>query len=311
MYERWSTLHIEAGRRSDFWQMAMAQAFVSMTPSLGRLPDFQATMVRRGIDLLSLNEVHGPAHTVSRTTADLGRHSADVFFINLATAGRSQLRQLGHDLIAAPGELMVFDSRTQFELALPDQVDLLSLAVPHALLGRSGGDGRSALPQRLAARAPAVLLASQMRALSQYEGDLDANEASHIADLLVGLVSAVVVKEGEGTREVLQERRRLRGGLRGLIEQHYAEPGFTAVTAARQLGIPVRTLHDRLARDGTRFGDELMHHRLERAHSLLRAGAHREVAEIATRCGFVSAAHFSRRFSARYGYPPSALRRSD
>jgi transcriptional regulator GlxA family with amidase domain len=45
----------------------------------------------------------------------------------------------------------------------------------------------------------------------------------------------------------------------------------------------------------------LLHRRLERARALLGTGGEATVAEVAARCGFASAAHFSHRFKERYG----------
>lgn len=73
VYKRWSTLHILAPRRALFWRDAIAQAFLAITPRLGRLDDFQDVMIPRTVDSLSLNEVNGPTHGVSRTSTDLAK----------------------------------------------------------------------------------------------------------------------------------------------------------------------------------------------------------------------------------------------
>jgi hypothetical protein len=73
MYERWSTLHIAPSERARFWREATAQAFVAMTPELGKTADFQAVMAHRSIDNLCFNEVDAPAHRMKRTAAERRR----------------------------------------------------------------------------------------------------------------------------------------------------------------------------------------------------------------------------------------------
>jgi AraC-like DNA-binding protein len=106
-----------------------------------------------------------------------------------------------------------------------------------------------------------------------------------------------------------KRRSRLRGKLRNLFEQRCADSGFSPTVAAQELGISVRTLHAWLALDGCRFGAELLERRLERARMMLGSGtSDRTIQEVAAMCGFVSAAHLSRRFRERYGVSPSQWR---
>jgi AraC-like DNA-binding protein len=154
-----------------------------------------------------------------------------------------------------------------------------------------------------------MLLSTQMRALSQWQGDLPAPHASAIAEGLTGLVRAVLLA-ARGTVPEPTSQRRTRGKVRALIERHYVEPTYTPAAAAAEMGISVRTLHAWLAQDGTSFGTELWAHRLECARRILHASPLLAVHEVASRCGFLSAAHLSRRFRERFGDSPSAWRNS-
>jgi len=79
--------------------------------------------------------------------------------------------------------------------------------------------------------------------------------------------------------------------------------------AARRLGMSPRTLQRRLSTYCTTFQQELLRAKLSRATLLMVAGRH-SITAIASDLGFASLQHFSSRFSAVYGKPPSAWLRN-
>lgn len=93
-----------------------------------------------------------------------------------------------------------------------------------------------------------------------------------------------------------------------LMEANIEEP-LGVEELAGLAGISIRQL-ERLFRQhlGRTPGAYYMELRLERARELLRH-TDRSIGEIATDCGFRSAAHLSRRYHACHGYPPRAERR--
>lgn len=306
MYERWSTFHIAAPRRAEFWREATAQSFLPMSPRLKRLDDFRAVMVHRSIDCLSLNEVRAPSHGMARTRIDLAHGGQQFIFLNLYLNGRSRVSQAGLSAEAAKRRLLMFSSDSIFELEQPDPIELLSLAVPQELLQREIESGAHT-PLLIANSAPALLLENQMRALAEWPEDLQQKDAALISDSLIGILRAALTSHMP-TEEFASGHRFLHHGIRRLVERRYADPDFSAKRAADELGLAVRTLHARLARDGQTFGACLLAYRLERAHRMLGlVRSETNVIEIALQCGFVSASHFARSFKVRYGVSPSSF----
>lgn len=306
MYERWTTLHIPPKQRARFWQDATAQAFVSLTPEISRPEDFQAEMIHRSLGSLALNSVIAPPHGVARTRSDLRRDDARLVFFNLYLAGGARLRSADTDLQAMPGELLAFDSSVEFDLSHPADTRLLSLAVPASELpAQLKIEGN---PRVLQARTTIALLKCQLHELANWQGELAAQESQAIADALIGSIVAAFIVDQPSTdmptpNSVRQVRR--------IIERRYHEAGFSASDAAYDMGISLRTLHARCAQAGVTFAALLMAYRLMMARDqLLKTSTDTDIAAIANRCGFVSAAHFSRRFRQRFGHPPSALRAS-
>lgn len=93
----------------------------------------------------------------------------------------------------------------------------------------------------------------------------------------------------------------------GRLQQLLVEEGLSLdiSEAARRLGMSARTLQRRLATSNTTFQAELLRAKLVRATSLMVTGKYTMTA-IAFDLGFASPQHFSSRFSAVYGQPPSA-----
>jgi AraC family transcriptional regulator, glycine betaine-responsive activator len=92
-----------------------------------------------------------------------------------------------------------------------------------------------------------------------------------------------------------------------VMERRVEEPLERAAIAAHA-GVSTRQLERLCKRHlGTTIADQYTRIRLQRAHLLLRQTS-LPVLEIAVACGFVSAAHFSRRYRACFGRTPRAER---
>jgi AraC-like DNA-binding protein len=107
-------------------------------------------------------------------------------------------------------------------------------------------------------------------------------------------------------------RRSLAGELKRYALAHLGDPALSPKAAARASYISVRQLHRLSAHHGTSFGAWVREQRLRRCRDDLAGQqlSHRAIAEIATRWGFRSPAHFTRAFHARYGITPAELRRT-
>jgi AraC family transcriptional activator of tynA and feaB len=188
MFERWSTVHNAAPQRAEVWR----EAFLSMTPRIERLAGSRAMLLHRGLDRLAPNNVEAPPHGVESTPLVPANRGRAYLFVNLRLSGRCRLRQCGRELIARPGQLLLIDSSEPYELQQPDEVDVLSLAVPQPMLGKLLPAATDQVACRLPESASAMLLVNQLRTLAQWPHELSAAEADRVSDLLVGMVCAVI-----------------------------------------------------------------------------------------------------------------------
>lgn len=92
-----------------------------------------------------------------------------------------------------------------------------------------------------------------------------------------------------------------------MLEDHLDQT-LPRAQVAQAAGLSLRQLERLFTRHlGQSLSETAMAIRLEAAESRLRA-TDISITDIAIDCGFASVAHFSRRFRARFGMPPSALR---
>ena len=107
-------------------------------------------------------------------------------------------------------------------------------------------------------------------------------------------------------------RRSLAGELKRYALTYLGDPELSPQAAAHASYISARQFHRLFAADGTSFAAWVREQRLRRCRDDLASQqlSHRAIAEIATRRGFRSPAHFTRAFRARYGITPAGLRRT-
>lgn len=94
------------------------------------------------------------------------------------------------------------------------------------------------------------------------------------------------------------------------IKRGFADPGFSAVTAARRLGLSPRYIQALLHETGRSFSDRVVELRLKKARTMLASPgfARMQVSQIAYACGFNQVGYFNRCFRRRFGMTPTAAR---
>jgi AraC-like DNA-binding protein len=277
------------------WQVAGREAVTLQHHALGQQ--------------LTLNEACGDALLLSRTSVMVERASTPVFFMNLLVSGQARLLQAGRVQEAAPGDLMLMDSQQPYALEVTgERHHMLSLRVPYAALGSAAPLLRHCCAVAREHGAPWLsgAMAGLLRSCVGWNNSADPNTGDVLADALLGLLCTLPTAAASHLSSHRSDAERVN---RCIAERH-AEPGLGPTEVAVSLGMPVRRLHALCAANGSTCMEMVYRYRLERARGLLlRAPAGRwSMAELASTCGFASAAHFSRRFVQRFGIPPSALR---
>jgi AraC-like DNA-binding protein len=120
----------------------------------------------------------------------------------------------------------------------------------------------------------------------------------------MNVVSGMVAHAGKRSRgEALRAARLHR--IQAHVEAHLSDPLLCAQSAARALGMSVRSLHLALAPTGESFGELVVRRRLAACHRLLRHPDNAAtIADIAFASGFNSLSSFYRAFRREFGACP-------
>jgi AraC-like DNA-binding protein len=256
---------------------------------------------------LALNEAAADGVRLERTTAMIGREKHPVMFLNLVLEGHCRIGQCGRSQAGQSGDLMMFDGQQPFVLHAGSGHRLLSLRIPHQELGAASRFLAACSAVPVDSLSP--LLCSSLKALlHQFAGrqqELGPQVGTEIGAALVTLLRAV-----PGAMSASRHGRSAPAAVREFIAENYTDPELNPSHIANGLGLSLRRLHALAACEGISCMDLIYECRLERARALLLAssGAELSMSDIAAAVGFISPAHFSRRFAQRFGYPPRALR---
>lgn len=245
----------------------------------------------------------------------LVRDGDDSLLLTLCRSGIACLTQRGTERKIQPGGSFICDSGYTGEVHLTADTLLSLVRIPRATLTR--------LLPRAARLVDAGLDRDHVarRLLFGYLGEiLDARwnndgramqlAGAHILDLIALALGAAgearKLAIGRGARAA-----RLAAVLRE-IEIRSGDPGLSAVTIARLLGVTPRYVHLLLEETDKSFTRHLLERRLEKALALLRdsRSRHRKIADIAVEAGFTDLSYFNRAFRRQYGATPTEIRQT-
>ena len=191
------------------------------------------------------------------------------------------------------GAVVVADADRPFRRTFPTGFAELALRFPCEVVDGYRPEGARVLR-------PAGLAALRVHALGrQLVAPTSGLAAESVNRVALDLLADLTTRDGPGDRFAL---------ARLLIDQHLDDATLSAARLARALQLSGRQLTRLFADAGTSFPGYLTDRRLLRAADLLQGPGALPVAEVGARCGFSSAAYFSRVFSAHHGVPPGRFR---
>lgn len=244
------------------------------------------------------------AQRVTRERREI-RQSAETYFnIALPLRGELYADHGGQQICAQPGDLTIVDTTRPHVFAYDCTFEQIAIQVPQALWRERYGRRPLPVGRLLPASDPRVFLATQ----TIHSAFLaSAGQGGALVLPVVDTLLAALAGIGDDLAAIATPRRALYERAVALIGARLADSALDGAAVAGELGISRRYLDRIFAAAGTTFGDRVRAMRLARADAeLARSG--RAVAEIATDCGFVSPAHFSRVYRARYGCSPRKRR---
>lgn len=230
---------------------------------------------------------------------------SDQFSLNMLRRGTWTGNLDGRPMSAGPGQIVMFDLTHVTDVSSTGN-DNITLRITRAPLV-------AAVPQRnlhgFMFEGPiGRVLADHMMLLARRLPDLPQSEAAAVTAATISLIASCIASSAAPDEQVPDRDIETRHRVFRYVDANISKPDLTAATIGRQVGISRSVLYRAFEPLGG-IAQYVRARRLEAAHVLLEDPAiGSRIAEIASRFGFVSDAHFSRAFRSRYGYNPRRAR---
>lgn len=244
-----------------------------------------------------------------REARHVGPGCEDHYFISMPylSGCAMNLSQENRTAHCTPGNMIVQHTARPSELMHP-AVGALIVRVQGPALRSRFRNVNSCLGLTLpCARSAGALFASLAQSLVANSSCIDDAVKDAAGEKLVDLLAiALEAQAGDLPRQGHAVRDAHRARAIGYIQRSFRDSGLTPASVAATCGISVGYLHEIFRDSGRSVQETIMETRLLSARRMLATphGAPKSVSEIAYHCGFTDVAHFSRRFSRRFGAPP-------
>lgn len=307
--DHFSTRGLPAARRIELWEEHNADALVALQcRMLEHDSALEASEANLQLDRLHLAHVEANPHAVERTERTVRARPTESVALYFTLRGEALFHHDDGVRRLRPGQLLVCDADRPFLRGFSQGLEELAVKVPYDVFRSAGGTmPRTARVIDFGAPAPGVnahasALAGLVARAVGPDGDGAADE-----DALLDLVTAVLVRPASGTQAAGAHF----AAAEQYVRQWLRDPTMSARRIADAIGLSERQLSRVLAEHGTSVPRLVARRRVEMAGRMLRMPSYAEqtVEAIGLRCGFSSAAQFSRVFREQTGMSPSEARR--
>ncbi|HVZ53267.1 MAG TPA: acetamidase/formamidase family protein [Pseudolabrys sp.] len=214
------------------------------------------------------------------------------------------------------GDLAVLPRQEAWEFSFKREMHVVALSVgSSAYHGRKIGSLSFGRPRIVRAEGLTAVLARSLDAAAESLEILTAAEWATLSQALAEMLLTLLRQPTDGSADAggTTVRAALLHRIYQTIERSLDDPELTPARVAQAEGISERYLQKLFETTGDNFTLYLRQRRLHRTRDELAnpANASQSVSEIAFRCGFNDAAHFSRAFRERFGLSPREFRRQE
>lgn len=308
-FKRQSTRGLRRGERFEYWRSLFSS--VSLDPV-----ERDAASTFAG-EMLSLVASDGSTFSLSRYDDTRARFAAPGReFVLLAACVSGAARAAGPknvEAASAPGTgLVIIDSTHAATTATHNVCQIVATLPRREMVEALSEDaslfenGVMELPDRGVAR----LLLGHMHMLAREAPRIDAASADVAMKTMRDLTVAAIEQTLDGGGMLHPEGRgeAIIAAARRLIQLRFNEHSLTAAEIAREIGCSRPQLFRVFERHGQSIGDVIRRSRLDHARHLLATEHGLTIEQVAYRCGYTSAAAFTRAFRLDAGVTPLAYR---
>ena len=287
-----STIGLPAARRVELWEQHNAAALVRL--DVHAISPLQASETSVRLPQVTLARVRASSHTIERSAGAISDDPCDAIAVYFLIRGESSFVQHDSSHALRPGHAVICETDRPFAREFAHGLEELVVKVPCEAL-----EACDALDARILQRPLVTSINSDQYAGALAKLAARATRAVHPmpADERTVLELLAVLTAGpQAARSAAY-----RAAARAFIEEQLTDPGLGADQVAAAIGISERHLSRVFAADDVSVPRYILSRRLELARMMLSAASAETVADIAARCGFVSATYFSHVFRKHFG----------
>ncbi|MDQ0456871.1 helix-turn-helix domain-containing protein [Rhizobium paknamense] len=298
--------------RIDLWEEHCAENVVGLRCSCLSEKGLDARYRYFDFGRVKMIEIAGDEHFIERTPHLLRRQEKNSAFLTMILNGKIFVNRAGQCVVAEAGDVILYDTNQAYMHGFPAFARQVIFEIPgDDFRDRFGAwslrdvvhFGGTSNPARMIPLAlQDVMRQAQLCALADGKAAADLeNKVWDVMETAYSLVSG-------GVRSAYHAQLLLRA--RRYIAEHLGDPELDPSMIADFMGISLRQLNRLFERESLSLVAHIQEKRLEGARQdLLRRGnCGMSVSDVCYKWGFKSLAHFSRKFSERYGVSPSHCR---
>jgi AraC-like DNA-binding protein/CheY-like chemotaxis protein len=304
--ERFSTVECaDREERIERWEQHNARALVGLECHTLNETPLEAIQTNMHLGQLRLAHVVASAHVVEHSTRHIAAQSSDGVALYLTLFGESFFYHRDGVRILRPGDLLVCDVNEPFMRGFAKGLKEFVVYVPRELFEQFSDTPIGPTPRTMrfagqrGVNAHAGSLAAVLKSTLTNSEPTDAVETeAETVQLLRAMFSADPIQRYVADRRAAED----------YIERHLRDPQLSVNRVAEGVGVSERQLYRAFSETGDSVAKVILDKRLDLSSRILITPGSPSIGEIATHCGFLSHAHFSRVFRDRFDATPAAIR---
>lgn len=293
------------------YRQAVTASFVPLDVSRVGTAPFWGRLRTVDLEPVHVSEVTASQHMVERTSTLVGGGDPSYYKASLQVSGTGLLIQDGREALLQPGDLAIYDTGRPYSLVFENDMRMVVLMFPREQLG---------LPPEVMQQLTAHKFSSDdglgamiipfLQNVSQNLERVGGVTGPRLVHSTIDLITTMFANELDFDADPGDSHQLLMQQIRRYIDANLGSPDLAPGQIAAAHFISTRHLHGLFRQKGSTVSTWIREQRLEKCRRDLidPLNAHLSVGSIATRWGFVEAAHFSRVFKAAYDASPSDLR---
>lgn len=262
---------------------------------------------------LAINQVKSDEHIAHLTHYGISRLSTHYYKFHIQKSAIAKVSQNGRENILNPGDAVLIDSLSPFQLDFPTDFECYSVKIPRERLRPLLKDPRAATNHAVISGSPlSQAITNYIHFLINIAGKpLAEDQLDLYTNNLLGLIAVATSASAcgrEAAHQAWQEKRISQ--IKQYIVANLNDPELTPTKVADHFSISASYLHKLFAREEQTFCNFLREQRLTRAalHLQKQSGKRHTITELAYDLGFNDLSYFWRLFRERYGMTPGAFR---